>query len=389
MSARPSPAGSPAPRPPPINLEGIYANIPILINRVRNGQLNANQIPPVSVSAAACAGLQQLDVTSLSSSTPERLPATVARARANIQLRNLLANHAKDIIVFHARLGKPNPLLSLPDVLNPTKKVGNNEAITTETLFLQSVAAGMNQAKNIRADPAFVTAMAAKQAALRNQQVRPPAPAAPAARPPPAQAAATQPAAQVQAAAQPATAGTASPGPGTASPANASPASTPAATPAATPTAAPAAPSPAPPPPRPPAAPSMKVQEVRDLISLTNDARNRRFETEPGLKQRFLSSYTFYQRRSQANAARAAQPASGQASPTTSAPPTPTAQPAPAPAPPAPVRQPSPPKVIPPEPEGPRRKRKLREYMKETAPHLQLELGMDDVSWPGCAMTSN
>lgn len=48
MSARPSPAGSPAPRPPPINLEGIYANIPILINRVRNGQLNANQIPPVS-----------------------------------------------------------------------------------------------------------------------------------------------------------------------------------------------------------------------------------------------------------------------------------------------------------------------------------------------------
>lgn len=261
-------------------------------------------------------------------------------------------------------------------MLNPTKKVGNNEAITTEALFLQSVAAGMNQAKNIRADPAFVTAMAAKQAALRNQQVRPPAPAAQ----PAAPAAQQQQAAAAQAAAT--TAGTASPAaaPGTASPANASPASTPAATPAATPTAAPAAPSPAPPPPRPPAAPSMTVQEVRDLISLTNDARNRRFETEPGLKQRFLSSYTFYQRRSQANAARAAQPASGQASPTTSAPPTPTAQPAPAPPPPAPVRQPSPPKVIPPEPEGPRRKRKLREYMKETAPHLQLELGMDDVS---------
>lgn len=258
-------------------------------------------------------------------------------------------------------------------MLNPTKKVGNNEAITTEALFLQSVAAGMNQAKNIRADPAFVTAMAAKQAALRNQQVCPPAPA-----PQPAAQAAQQ---QAAAAAAANTAGTASPaGPGAASPANASPASTPAATPAATPTsAAPAAPSPAPPPPRPPAAPSMTVQEVRDLISLTNDARNRRFETEPGLKQRFLSSYTFYQRRSQANAARAAQPASGQASPTTSAPPTPTAQPAPAPPPPAPVRQPSPPKVIPPEPEGPRRKRKLREYMKETAPHLQLELGMDDV----------
>lgn len=291
-------------------------------------------------------------------------------------MRNLLANHAKDIIVFHARLGKPNPLLSLPDVLNPTKKVGNNEAITTEALFLQSVAAGMNQAKNIRADPAFVTAMAAKQAALRQQQVRPPAPA-PAPAPAAAATAAQQ---QQQAAAAASAAGKASPaGPGAASPANASPASTPAATPAATPATAPAAPSPAPPPPRPPAAPSMTVQEVRDLISLTNDARNRRFETEPGLKQRFLSSYTFYQRRSQANAARA-QPASGQASPTTSAPPTPTAQPAPAPPPPQPVRQPSPPQVIPPpEPEGPRRKRKLREYMKETAPHLKLELGMDDV----------
>lgn len=55
MSARPSPAGSPAPRPPPINLEGIYANIPILINRVRNGQLNANQIPPVCTLQAAIA----------------------------------------------------------------------------------------------------------------------------------------------------------------------------------------------------------------------------------------------------------------------------------------------------------------------------------------------
>lgn len=48
-SARPSPTGSPAVRPQAINLEGIYTNIPILINRVRNNQLATNQIPPVSI----------------------------------------------------------------------------------------------------------------------------------------------------------------------------------------------------------------------------------------------------------------------------------------------------------------------------------------------------
>lgn len=45
-TARSTPAGSPAPRPT-INLENIYNNIPILINRVRTNQLAANQIPPV------------------------------------------------------------------------------------------------------------------------------------------------------------------------------------------------------------------------------------------------------------------------------------------------------------------------------------------------------
>lgn len=77
MSARPSPAGSPAPRPPPINLQGIYANIPILINRVRNGQLNANQIPPVSVLASAACSVPHLQQRSYL-----RLPSLRARPPA-------------------------------------------------------------------------------------------------------------------------------------------------------------------------------------------------------------------------------------------------------------------------------------------------------------------
>lgn len=325
-TARASPAGSPAPgrASSQANLESIYTNIPILINRVRNNQLATAQIPP---------------------------------------LRNLLANHAKEIIVFHAKLGRNNPLLSLPDVLNPTKKVGENEAITTENAFLSQVRAGIELARTTRPDQALIAAMAAKQAAAK-----------PAGQGPVQQ--------RVQstvnsAAASPATSPGASGTPVPPAPAAAAPS-----TPAVPPTQ--------PPPGQPLQAPPMTLQQVKEIIAMPQDQRTAKLEADPVLKQRFVASYTFYQRKT----VQARAPGTGTATPPPqTAPVRPpqaaarTASPAPgsgAATPSqttAPVRPPTAPRVPspPPEPEPMRRRRKLREYMREQAPALDLELGIDSV----------
>ncbi|BEI88980.1 uncharacterized protein CcaverHIS019_0203420 [Cutaneotrichosporon cavernicola] len=373
-SARPSPTGSPAVRPTPnINLENIYSNLAALIQRVRNNQLPQNQVSP---------------------------------------LRSLISSYAKDIIIFHARLGRPSPLLNLPELLNPTIKVGNYEPLTTETVFLGSIQQGMQAARSIKPDQALIASVAARQ----RQPVRPP---------------------------------------GTASPA----------------TSARASPQ--------PQQPAMSLAEVKELVGLPTEERNRRLDADPAMKARFVSAYQFYQRRNTqqkqgppgvrppAAAGTSAAPSltgtpSGSPAPLTatatpslpSAPATPnlppTAAARPPPAPPAapavpsvptipppipshpkpaspapgpaaapskptpppqastpatptlppqpqqpatqPVQAPPPPPVIPqrppspprpspppPEPEPVRRRRKVREYLCEFGPGLQVELGVDDV----------
>ncbi|GMK57036.1 hypothetical protein CspeluHIS016_0308760 [Cutaneotrichosporon spelunceum] len=372
-SARPSPTGSPAVRPTPnINLENIYSNLAALIQRVRNNQLPQNQVSP---------------------------------------LRSLISSYAKDIIIFHARLGRPSPLLNLPELLNPTIKVGNYEPLTTEATFLGSIQQGMQAARSIKPDQALIASVAARQ----RQPVRPP---------------------------------------GTSSPA----------------TSARASPQ--------PQQPAMSLAEVKELVGLPTEERNRRLDADPAMKARFVSAYQFYQRRTaqQKQATPGVRPPapagtsttpssadtpSGSPAPLTAAampnipgtPATPTLpaaaaarpppassaapavpsvptipgsipphakpvspnpapavasakltppsqptrpatpalpsqpqQPVPQPvqAPPPPVvqqRPPSPPRPPPPppEPEPVRRRRKVREYLSEFGPGLQVELGVDDV----------
>jgi hypothetical protein len=269
---------------------------------------------------------------SLSSSIIPVLPSSPSSLSftTNIQLRNLLANHAKEIIIFHARLGRPNPILNLPDVLNPTKRVGNSDAITTESAFLASIQAGIVAARSIKPDQNLINAMAAKAAAVRpppppgtagvQRAGTPGAPGAPAAGLP-------APAGTPAATAAPtptATPAAATPSPASGTPAPAAPAAAPApaaAAPAATaPAAAPAGAAGA----AAAAAPQLlTTAQLKELMAMPQEARNARLESEPILKRRFIFTCQYYSRRipqhQQAQAAAQAQGAGAAASPVTSA----------------------------------------------------------------------